>query len=255
MKVKVPFERVKQRVMRTKSQFKEPNSQVEVVDYSQYSLEISQDSEDAVAIASTLQAMDLAQRPHVPRLPSNNVQLHIDGQVICSKLKWTIREAFLVPQYLTYVASRFKWSPSVAATIDWTAYTQTISRFRTQRIQITNLYNNLLPTARWANRYESLTTEHCIHCGEIEDRNHIIQCSHKPCNTWRTPLLSKLCKVHDSDMSNHYLSNILVNELHSWFSGSVLCPLRYLKQYHQLISEQSALGWCHLFNGHLINQW
>ncbi len=57
MKVKVPFERVKQRVM-TKSQFNEPTSQVEVVDYSQFSLEISQDSEDAVAIASTLQAME-----------------------------------------------------------------------------------------------------------------------------------------------------------------------------------------------------
>jgi hypothetical protein len=57
MKVKIPFERVKQRVM-TKSQFKEPTSQVEVVDYSQFSWEISQDSEDAVAIASTLQAME-----------------------------------------------------------------------------------------------------------------------------------------------------------------------------------------------------
>jgi hypothetical protein len=57
LKVKVPFERVKQRVM-TKSQFKEPTSQVEVVDYSQFSLEISQECEDAVAIASTLQAME-----------------------------------------------------------------------------------------------------------------------------------------------------------------------------------------------------
>jgi hypothetical protein len=57
LKVRVPFERVKQRVM-TKSQFKEPTSQVEVVDYSQFSLEISKDSEDAVAIASTLQAME-----------------------------------------------------------------------------------------------------------------------------------------------------------------------------------------------------
>jgi hypothetical protein len=57
MKVKVPFERVKQRVM-TKAQFKEPTSEVEVVDYSQFSLEISKDSEDAVAIASMLHAME-----------------------------------------------------------------------------------------------------------------------------------------------------------------------------------------------------
>jgi hypothetical protein len=57
LKVKVPFERVKQRVM-TKSEFKEPTSQVEVVDYSQFSLEISKECEDAVAIASTLQALE-----------------------------------------------------------------------------------------------------------------------------------------------------------------------------------------------------
>jgi hypothetical protein len=57
MKVKIPFECVRQRVM-TKSQFKEPTSQIEVVDYSQFSLEILKESEDAVAIASTLQAME-----------------------------------------------------------------------------------------------------------------------------------------------------------------------------------------------------
>ncbi len=57
MKVKIPFERVRQRMM-TKSEFKEPTSQIEVVDYSQFSLEISKENEDAVAIASTLQAME-----------------------------------------------------------------------------------------------------------------------------------------------------------------------------------------------------
>ncbi len=57
MKVKIPFERIRQRMM-TKSQFKEPTSQIEVVDYSQFSLEITKENEDAVAIASTLQAME-----------------------------------------------------------------------------------------------------------------------------------------------------------------------------------------------------
>ena len=57
MKVKIPFERIRQRMM-TKSQFKEPTSQIEAVDYSQFSLEITKENEDAVAIASTLQAME-----------------------------------------------------------------------------------------------------------------------------------------------------------------------------------------------------
>jgi hypothetical protein len=210
---------------------------------------------DADAEAGFYQCTYPALRPTTPRLPSNSVQLHIDGKVICSKLKRTIREAYTVPKYLAYVASRFKWSAPVAATIDWQAYKQTIGRFRTQRVQVTKLCNDLLPTARWANRYESLTTEHCIHCGEIEDRDHIIQCSFEPRKTWRNSLLSKLRKAHDSDSTDHYLVDILVNGLHAWFRGSVLCPLRYPKRYHQLISEQSAIGWRHLFNGHLTSQW
>jgi hypothetical protein len=30
---------------------------------------------------------------------------------------------------------------------------------------------------------------------------------------------------------------------------------RYPRQYHQLITEQDAIGWCHLFNGHITKHW
>jgi hypothetical protein len=122
---------------------------------------------DANAKAGFFQCTYPARRPLILRLPSNDVQLHINGDVICSKLKQRIREAATVQTYLQYAASRFKWSSSVSATVDWLAYTQTICRFRSQHIQNTKLCNDLLPTARWVNRYDSLTTEHCLHCGEI----------------------------------------------------------------------------------------
>jgi hypothetical protein len=196
-----------------------------------------------------------AQRPKISRLPSNNVQFQIAGKTICAKLKQSIREAASVSNYLLYAAKRFNWNPSVASTVDWAAYTQTIGRFRSQRIQITKLCNDLLPTARWVNRYDSLTTKHCIHCGEVEDRDHIIVCVFEPRKRWRQVLLSKLRKAHDSDESDHYLSDILVNGLHAWFQGTTLQPDRYPKRYHKLIAEQHAIGWRHLFNGHLTTEW
>jgi hypothetical protein len=81
---------------------------------------------DADAEARAYQCMHPAQRPLIPRLPSNSVQLHIKGKVICARLKQRIRA---VPAYLEYVAKRFQWDPAVASTVDWQAYTQTIGRF------------------------------------------------------------------------------------------------------------------------------
>lgn len=210
---------------------------------------------DADAEAGFFQNTYPAQRPLIPRLPTNSVQLQIAGKTICTKVKTSIREAATVSKYLQYTATRFKWCPLVADTVDWDAYTQTIGRFRSQRVQITKLCNDLLPTARWAHRYDSLTTEHCLHCGEIENRDHIIICSYAPRQRWRSALLSKLRKSHDSDSNDHYLSDILVNGLHAWFQGTTLSPDRYPKRYHKLIEEQSAIGWRHLFNGHLTTQW
>jgi hypothetical protein len=105
-------------------------------DYRDLSLE-AQLNVDADAEAGFYQSTYPAQRPLIPRPPTNHVQFQIAGKIICAKLKTSIREASTVSTYLKYTATRFKWCPSVADTVDWEAYTQTIGRFRMQRIQIT----------------------------------------------------------------------------------------------------------------------
>jgi hypothetical protein len=102
---------------------------------------------DADEEAGIYQQTYPAQRPQIPRLPSNFAQLHINGKVIPSKLKKWIHKAFLVPPYLAYLQDRFQWNTQCAESIDWNAYAQAIGQFSTWRIQIMKLYNNLLPTA------------------------------------------------------------------------------------------------------------
>lgn len=43
--------------------------------------------------------------------------------------------------------------------------------------------------------------------------------------------------------------------LHCWFTGTNLALNRFPKWNHRLISEQTAIGWRHLFNGHLSKEW
>jgi hypothetical protein len=210
---------------------------------------------DADKEAGIYQCTFPLQRPIVPRLPSNRAQLHIAGKVIPSKLKKRIREAFTVPPYLAYLQERFKWSDQCVNTVDWTAYTQAIGRYCTRRIQITKLCNDLLPTARWVHRYDKLTTGHCLHCGETEDRDHILRCTFATRRLWRNDLLVHLRETHSSNECDPRLLDILIDGLHTWFSHSTVDSSRYPCSYHKLIREQNEIGWRHLFNGHLTTQW
>ena len=67
--------------------------------------------------------------------------------------------------------------------------------------------------------------------------------------------MSRLHKAHDTDQSDQDLTDILVAGLHSWFTDTPFSPHRFPKRYHSMIAEQTAIGWQHVFNGHLSSQW
>jgi hypothetical protein len=222
--------------------------------YADLSLE-AQLNVDADEEAGRHQQTFPAQRPTIPRLPHNRAQLMLSEKVISSKLKESIREAYTVEPYMLYLQKRNKWDSTCILTIDWKAYNQAVSRFGSRRIQITKLCNDLLPTARWVNRYDSLTTIDCLHCGLPEDRDHLLQCSFPPRVKWRAKLISDLRKAHSSTENNPYLLDILIDGVHSWMTNTPMDINRFPRRYHQLIKEQTTIGWRHVFNGHLTSQW
>jgi hypothetical protein len=90
-------------------------------EYAALSLETQLNVDAPDVQAGSYQCMHPVQSPLIPCLPSNTVQLHIAGKVICAWLKQRIREAANVPKYLAYVEKRFHWTPEKTATVDWQA--------------------------------------------------------------------------------------------------------------------------------------
>jgi hypothetical protein len=95
---------------------------------------------------------------------------------------------------------------------------------------------------------------HCLHCSETEDRDHLVRFLHPPCQKWRSNLMLHLRCVLASPAATPYLVDILVDGLHSWMTHSLLDIARYPCCCHQLIHEQTAIGWRQLFNQHLVTQ-
>jgi hypothetical protein len=102
--------------------------------------------------------------------------------------------------------------------------TQDVSQFLSKWIQITKLCNNLLSTARWANRNDKLTTGHCLHCGEPEDWDHLIRCTHKTSQKWCSELLTNLRQAHNSPATNPYLLNSIIDGIHPWLTCTQIDP-------------------------------
>jgi hypothetical protein len=92
-------------------------------------------------------------------------------------------------------------------------------------------------------------------CGELEDHNPLVRCSHPPCPKWQNTLFKHLREVHESPSTNPYLVDILIDGLQAWLTQSPFDTARYPECYQQLIQEQTAIGWRHMFNGHMTNQW
>jgi hypothetical protein len=67
--------------------------------------------------------------------------------------------------------------------------------------------------------------------------------------------VSNIRQEHNSNSSDHYLLDIFIAGLNSWFKGSTHTPDRYPHRYHRLIAEQAKIGWRPMFNGHLSLEW
>jgi hypothetical protein len=66
-------------------------------------------------------------------------------------------------------------------------------------------------------------------------------------------LFSTLRKTHNSDDTDPQLVlNILIDDLDRWFRGIPFDRGHYPHHYHPLIHSPTAIGWRHLFNGHLM---
>jgi hypothetical protein len=175
-------------------------------------------------------------------MANNCSQLHIAGATIPSKLESRLREAFTVQPYLEYIQLCHQRSKQATRDVNWTALNQATNRFQARHNQIAKLSNDLLSTSRWANRYDLLVTEHCLLCGSVEDRDHILQCSHPSHHKWRHKLFATIRKTHDSAETDPQMTDILIDGLNRWFRGIPFDRGRYPQRYRSLIQSQTAIG-------------
>jgi hypothetical protein len=140
--------------------------------------------------------------------------------------------------------------------INWDAHALALGRGMHNRVNLTKLVHDLMPTNHMVSRFDPDRRDHCPSCSNPgEDRDHVIRC-HAPARAkWRSSSLVAIRKLCDQQDTRPYLTDILIDGLFAWYNELPLDENEYPDIYRTLILQQNAIGWRQLFNGRMSSQW
>jgi hypothetical protein len=101
---------------------------------------------DADAAASNFQIQHGCARPSVLLFPHAGAQLYLRDGTTTYNLKTSIRYAAHGPLLESYIQKRNDWTPATFQTIDWRVHELAIRRHIHQRVHLTKLIHDILPT-------------------------------------------------------------------------------------------------------------
>ena len=212
---------------------------------------------DADAAATLYQIDYGSSRFLVPRITGNDAQLILDEKTVTYNYVKTLRQAYSSPLLLAHIGKRNKWSEATMKTIDWISLGQACHHNHMNRHFVVKISHDLLPTRSRTKKYDPDSPSHCIYCSAVvEDRDHLLRCTHTACATWRSELLRNIRKRSDVIKTDPVLLDVLMTGLHAWLHNNAP-PLSaaYPAAYRRLVREQTTIGWRQLFNGRWSTEW
>jgi len=213
---------------------------------------------DADALAREYQTQYGQPRPFVLLFPHAGVNLHLSQGTCTAHIPRALRHAEHERPLSTYIKNRNQWNDITFSFIDWAAHSRAIKKNNNQRIQVTKLIHDLVPTNKIVHRH-NLQAQWCNECGtqQVEDRDHVLRCPHPRRAEWRDQFLAAIAVKGVSLRSDPRLIQILTQGTQWWLQGNnegydvTAVPVKY----QRLVVEQNAIGWRQVFSGRMSGEW
>ena len=96
---------------------------------------------------------------------------------------------------------------------------------------------------------------YCPACGDLEDNDHFVLCSHPTRQHLHLSLLTNLRSRLDKIPTDPILSSILLEGVNSLLTSQPFPLHLFPPSYHQLCTSQSNIGWINLLRGFISTEW
>jgi hypothetical protein len=213
---------------------------------------------DADALAREYQTLYGQARPKVLLFPHAGAHIHTAKGTCTAHIPKMLRCAEHEEPLASYIRQRNCWDLVIFNSIDWDAHGHAIKKNNRQRIHITKLVHDILPTNKVVYRRDP-TAQLCIECQtrQVEDRDHVLRCPHSSRARWRDQFLAAIEVKGVKLRSDPQLLNILTQGLHWWLQGNEdgYNGENIPEKYKRLVRQQNAIGWRQVFNGRMSKEW
>ena len=216
---------------------------------------LSQLNVDADRHAGDYQSTHGTYRPLIPLSPTRPIALDLAGKTIHRNFKSAIRDAAHTKPILDHLVRCSGWTPDVPDKIDWDAH-RLATNNPLRRTHFVKLCHDMLPTGDLVHRYHPSYPDWCPLCrNPEEDHKHVLRCPHQSRVDWRHSFLEKVSKECKALHTDPVLQTILQHGLRSWLGLRPFDDRGIPTHYHDLIQDQLAIGWYHVFLGRMSVQW
>jgi len=169
-----------------------------------------------------------------------------------------IREVHWVPEYHSYLTSKFQWPPHIPQQIEWQTTEYAMCKLtKPDCIQIQKIIHEWIPTcispSNQPSQEEDKLCPTCHH--HPETPTHLLRCNGQArVNLWRKlkTQLTIFCTKHNLDP--HWYQLWWLGLLHPNGTPEHGIEL-YLPEFHPIFQSQHQIGWKQLYYGRIMKQW
>ena len=200
-----------------------------------------------------------------PPFPTTIISLRIDGIRVTSKLKNQIEDAIHLESIRTYRSNKYGWDQQTWESIDWSAFEIAIKHQKPGLKRFLHRFTcEWLPVGARTKFYQHNQNAKCVSCNSVHDEScvHIFQC---PNQRRRTNLITQVTSLMTLLTKKHTyrpLMKILQQNILQWSKGDPPSafqlpthPSTYDYTIQNAVSEQTSIGWNHIFKGWISTKW
>ena len=160
----------------------------------------------------------------------------------------------------TYIKQKHQFDDSTMEMIDWNAHGSAMRKHIKQRIRLTKMVHECLPTLKHLNRQDN-GRRTCPGCkrSQCEDRDHIIKCNSDSRASWRHKFIASLETFHERVDTYGPLRYLLNDAIAEWMQSEdddmILHPSMYHNDVRSAKAQQNAIGWRQVFSGRFGQEW
>ena len=194
----------------------------------------------------------VAIQPQVPLFETTKCHLDIKGKTITNHFRSNIRKATSLPAYLQGIEetwkNRFKMTDC-----DLEVFRKHQSKPDEKSMFNFKFVHRCLPTQKQKSYHEPCDDK-CPLCGEVDDHNHFLLCTHESVKPLRTTFVSSLRQTICQQTSNYELQTLVVESVSAWLHQEPMQPPN-TEPLRSVYLAQEKIGWDAFLRGFFSAEW